>query len=120
MKFSQLAVGQRFRLDAEAYVKTGPLTANHQANGTQRLVARAARVELMEDPVAAGSVRAQELLRLELAAETFAAYHAQCLELLEELAPQLDDSALGAARERAEEAGRRCMEALTRAAASGS
>lgn len=50
MKFSQLAIGQTFRYQGEAYTKTTPLMARPlHAEGEQRLLPRSAGVELLDD-----------------------------------------------------------------------
>ncbi len=40
MKFSQLNVGDHFRLDDEIYIKCTPLIANHATSGKPKMVAR--------------------------------------------------------------------------------
>jgi hypothetical protein len=44
MKFPQLPIGKRFAYQGQVYTKTGPLTARREADGTQRMIPRAALV----------------------------------------------------------------------------
>jgi hypothetical protein len=48
MKFSQLPLGSRFRWQGALYCKNGPMTANADAGGAQRLIPRSAIVELAD------------------------------------------------------------------------
>ncbi len=48
MRFPQVPIGQRFRYQGQLYSKTGPLTASEEGSGAQRMIARAAEVELID------------------------------------------------------------------------
>lgn len=46
MKFPHLPMGQRFYFQGEPYVKTGPLTARREQDGSSRMIPRSAMVTL--------------------------------------------------------------------------
>lgn len=50
MKFAQLAIGQRFTSQGEAYTKISPLMAEPLAGGTGRLISRSAPVTPLDAP----------------------------------------------------------------------
>jgi hypothetical protein len=53
MKFGKVQIGQRFRWQGRGYCKSGPLTANADEGGHQRLIPRSAVVE----PIQADTAR---------------------------------------------------------------
>jgi hypothetical protein len=48
MRFPQVPIGQRFSYQGQLYSKTGPLTASEEGSGAQRMIPRAAEVELID------------------------------------------------------------------------
>lgn len=49
MKFYQLPIGQRFELEGKRYVKTTPLVACLESDGSQKFIKRAVQVRLLGD-----------------------------------------------------------------------
>lgn len=92
MKFSQLPVGSRFEYQGQAYRKISPILAAAEDGGAQRMIARSAQVQALDEPVA-GFVAAEPSPALERERVLAAAhaYHAHCLEVLGGLAGRLDD-----------------------------
>ena len=50
MKFSDVQTGQRFRYQDKSYLKVTPLMAIAEGEPNQRLIARSARVEILDKP----------------------------------------------------------------------
>ncbi|MDT8387873.1 MAG: hypothetical protein RQ736_10180 [Thiogranum sp.] len=82
MKFHQVALGQRFELEGEWYVKDRPLTATHEASGRSRLLRRSANVSLSAGVAPPAS---QQTLSVQKVQAAFEVYHAQCLACVQDL-----------------------------------
>jgi hypothetical protein len=87
MKFHDLAIGQRFELDGEAYVKTSPVLAGKADGGGTRFMARYVMVKLLDGEAPRAKVAQEKMLRAEAVLAAFEAYHARCRELVEEAVP---------------------------------
>jgi len=79
MKFHQLPVGTRFRLDGDWYLKCTPLVATRETDRQDRLIRRSARVETT--PVAGTEPPAERTSPPFMAA--LEAYHRTCSDCLE-------------------------------------
>jgi hypothetical protein len=88
MKFHQVPVGSRFRLDGEWYVKSTPLIGTQPHGGQDRLIRRSAVVELAEGP--AEPPPPQPLERAALVA-ALAAYRQHCDRCLDRAAEGLPE-----------------------------
>ena len=78
MKFAQLPIGSRFRYQGEVWSKTSPLAASGPGGG-QRMIARSATVEALDETGAAPPQRPSR-------EQALAAYHQTCSQLLREAA----------------------------------
>lgn len=78
MKFTQLALGARFRYQGEVYCKSSPLAASGPG-GAQRMIPRSAAVEPLQDGADAPPPRSPLRLALD-------AYHSEARQLLEQAA----------------------------------
>jgi len=86
LKFSQMAVGTRFRFEDAEWVKIGPLTAQ-SAQGRQRLMARSALVQAIAAPESGDALPlASPELRREVVERSFA----KLCELTESLLGELE------------------------------
>ncbi len=75
MKFPHLRIGQRFELDGEIYVKTGPMVASHEGTGAMKMVRRSAEVRVLDETAQTVEETAGETILLRQAREALEAYH---------------------------------------------
>lgn len=107
MKFPDLAVGARFVLDGEPYVKSGPLVARNEASGRARLIGRYLVVAPLGEqhpsaptPVPAGEVNMERVMAaLDTLCRRCEATLDGLMPLLEERRLEQARAALAAARE---------------------
>ncbi|MBZ0104811.1 MAG: hypothetical protein K8H84_04185 [Sulfuricella denitrificans] len=113
MKFMDLALGQKFELEGEIYVRTGPLVASHAENSKQRFMARYVSVTPLGESTSASPQPANTLSsgKVNIAFEN---YHAQCLGALEQLDAELPPDRLGALRKQIEQARQTFLDTLNR------
>lgn len=94
MKFHHLAIGQSFELDGERYTKTAPLMANHATTGAPKFMARSTTVHIPGQresaPHGAGPSDLATHVPLETALKAFDTFSAECLILLEKIAPSAE------------------------------
>jgi hypothetical protein len=81
MKFQQLAMGARFEYEGKGYTKIGPLTAINEA-GEQRMIPRFAILAPLDGAVAETAPARNCLLEETVVAAAMAAYHSECVHLL--------------------------------------
>ncbi|MEJ1355419.1 MAG: hypothetical protein RPV21_06025 [Candidatus Sedimenticola sp. (ex Thyasira tokunagai)] len=91
MKFSQLQVGQRFRLNGLIYSKSGPLQAIPEGSGNHKMIMRSAAVELLEAEDAASKATKTATLDPVALRQAIDRYHQQCLVIVESTEPPLSD-----------------------------
>lgn len=87
MKFTDLAIGQRFELDGVVYVKTSPVLASREEGGERKFLARYVVVQPLDGNGTRPEAADEKLLRSEAVLAAFEVYHARCRELLEEETP---------------------------------
>lgn len=80
MKFSDLEIGQKFFYRGMELEKSGPLQAMESATGTEKMIMRAAAIELLSTQSTDGSNKTVSLDELK---QALTAYHATCLSLLQ-------------------------------------
>jgi len=80
MKFSDLEIGQKFFYKGMELKKSGPLQAMEYATGTEKMIMRAATIELMDAQSADELNITTSLTELKQAITT---YHQTCLSLLQ-------------------------------------
>lgn len=85
MKFHDLAIGQRFKLEGAAYVKTSPVLASREDGGERKFLARYVVVQPLDGVEQRPAERAEKMLRAEAVLAAFNAYHAHGREALERL-----------------------------------
>ena len=80
MKFSDLEIGQIFFYKGMELEKSGPLQAMENATGNEKIIMRAAAVELLD---AQPSDRLNKTASLDELKQALTAYHETCLSLLQ-------------------------------------
>ncbi len=110
MKFHQVAVGQRFELEGEWYVKDRPLTATHEASGRSRLLRRSVNVSLSGSPAPPASQQTLEVQKVQAA---FEVYHAQCLACVRDLLVDAGPARAAAVHDRLDAARRGFLDACS-------
>jgi hypothetical protein len=84
MKFSQLTLGETFLFKDVEYTKTGPLQAIDNETGTERMIMRAASVELPKSKINHEALAQNPLaLKLAIAESLITEYHQTCLSYLD-------------------------------------
>lgn len=78
MKFHQLPVGARFRLDNELYIKTSPLVASHLESDRERLIRRSALVMPEDMGESAAPPTIQDLGTRRVMTAALTTYHNHC------------------------------------------
>jgi hypothetical protein len=91
MKFHQLPVGSRFRLDGEWYVKSTPLIGTQPHSGQDRLIRRSAVVELAEGPGGDAEPSPPQPPERALLAAALADYRQHCDRCLDRVAERLPE-----------------------------
>ncbi|RRQ21493.1 hypothetical protein [Thiohalobacter thiocyanaticus] len=81
MRFHQLRIGDRFRLEGEIYTKHNALLAVHAASGRQQLIKRSAAVEPCPSETTAAAPAHREVPAA-VVLEAFDAFYDQCRQLL--------------------------------------
>lgn len=112
VKFSQLAVGQRFEFQGQHYTKSSPLLATADSGGAQRMMMRAALVSplgnQLGNTVDHKDVAASIALRCAIDD-----YHASCLHSIEQLASAENHHTLATLRQQLEQARLRLLALAT-------
>ena len=98
MKFSQVPVGSRFELDGEAYVKSGPMVATHEATGKQRFIGRYAEVAIPGAAAPAAPASSPAAPDTQSVDAAFAVFYDRCLRIIAQLETSLDPQTVAAAR----------------------
>ncbi|MCW8945407.1 MAG: hypothetical protein OQL27_11585 [Sedimenticola sp.] len=80
MKFSQLVIGDRFIYQDTEYTKSGPLQAVAKSTGIEKMIMRAANVQLPQTHSAENDQRSEETEGVLEA--LLATYHNACMENL--------------------------------------
>lgn len=116
MKFHQLSMGQRFEFEGEVYVRTKPMIAVNEADGSPRFIRRSAAVRVLgheapEPPPEPPVDNTRELDR-EAVLEAFDAFYARCLLGLDELGADIDRERMAQVRDTIRVARQRFLESL--------
>ncbi|MES9858129.1 MAG: hypothetical protein ABW166_16235 [Sedimenticola sp.] len=82
MKFGQLQMGQKFRLNGEIYSKSGPLQAIPEGSGNHKMIMRSAAIELLEPHSDASKTTKTASLDPAVLREAVDRYHQQCLGIV--------------------------------------
>lgn len=85
MKFHDLAIGQRFKLEGATYVKTSPVLANSVDGGERKFLARYVVVQPFDGEEPRSATSTEKMLRAEAVLDAFNTYHARCHKALERL-----------------------------------
>jgi hypothetical protein len=92
MKFNLLAVGQRFELDGETYIKISPLVAEQQKNGQRKLIRKAADVTPTDETRAAQPAPRTDAISAQRLVQALDVYEAALsAQLQEAVMDTLDD-----------------------------
>ncbi|MCW8902587.1 hypothetical protein [Sedimenticola sp.] len=94
MKFSDLEIGQKFFYKGMGLEKSGPLQAMESATGNEKIIMRAAAVELFD---AQPSDRLNKTASLDELKQALTAYHETCLSLLQTQAEEQTEATIEAA-----------------------
>lgn len=92
MKFHDLAIGQRFELENELYLKTSPVLASKVEGGTSRFVARYVPVKPTDEEKPRARAESVRLLQPEEVLAAFEIFHTNCRQALEQLEGELPAS----------------------------
>jgi hypothetical protein len=112
MKFHELAVGQRFEMQGETFVKVSPLVAIHEQSDTRRLIRRSADVRLLGEAAAKSRAASPDRLPAGRVVAAFETFYARCLQSLDDVAPRLGQPTLASLRGQIEEARRQFLDSL--------
>lgn len=89
MKFHDLAIGQRFELENELYLKTSPVLACKVEGGASRFIARYVPVKPTDEEKPRTQAESLRLLQPEAVLAAFDIFYANCRQALEQLEDEL-------------------------------
>jgi hypothetical protein len=101
VKFHEISIGQRFNFEGDVYVKTGPVMASCERDGSRRLMRRSSQVTLSGDETGAESAETStsaEALTRERVLTAFEAFSGLCHRCLEDMVEACDQRAVEEAR----------------------
>jgi hypothetical protein len=101
VKFHEISIGQPFNFEGDVYVKTGPVMASRERDGSRRLMRRSSQVTLSDEETCAESVEAAtstEVLTREQVLTAFEAFLGLCDRCLEDMLDACDQRAVEEAR----------------------
>lgn len=114
MKFHQLSIGQRFEFEGEVYVRTRPMIAVREANGSSRMIRRSATVRVLAQETAASTpTHENEGLEREAVLQAFDVFYAHCLRELGDIESAADSEQMKQVRGSLKEARGRFLESLS-------
>jgi hypothetical protein len=113
VKFQHLAVGQKFTYQGLCYTKVSPLVANQTESGERKLIPRYADISPRHQPEASTALSSASALDLDELQRAFEQFRSACLESLEPLAGQADDTVVSAIREQVTRACDRLLQQLS-------
>ncbi len=89
MKFHDLAIGQRFELENELYLKTSPVLASKVEGGASRFIARYVPVKPADEEKPRTQAESVRLLQPAAVLAAFDIFYANCRQALEQLEGEL-------------------------------
>lgn len=89
MKFHDLAIGQRFELEGEIYLKTSPVLAGKINGGASRFIARYVMVRPTDDAGPRVEASRDRLLREKVVLAAFEVAHVDFRQALEQMKDEL-------------------------------
>jgi len=112
-KFTLLAIGESFEFQGEHYLKSGPLTARHLTDNSQRMIPRSALVTPLGKTAPTAAETTPRQLPAEQVLEAFEHYHKGCREWLQ-MTEEVDASLAEKIREAMQAARQRFLDELSR------
>lgn len=100
MRFSQLPLGQRFELEGNRYVKTGPLLAAEEAGGKSRFIGKYVLVKPLDGAEMAASVAvaSPQTVDADAVAAAFEDFYRQARAIIDTLEAEADATTVSRAR----------------------
>lgn len=93
MKFSQVKIGQRFRLDGQVYSKSGPLQAIQEGSDGHRMIMRSAAVTLLATEGESASPAKEAPIDRAALRQAVDRYHHHCQAILASVTSPLSSQA---------------------------
>jgi len=104
MKFHHVPLGSRFTLDGDLYIKTSPLVGELESNGKQRLIRRAAMVEVDERTASTPLPDETPCISAHQAHTLFDEFYRQCLDCLSSAREHLEPDQAGSMEKQLQQA----------------